>query len=418
MAPRPRNTTFGTREQRRKLKVRKKAYAQKVLPGLRLLYRKNQSGGVWYAERYEGNGKYQPLGYFGAADDHADANGIDVLNYDQAVRKLLLLGDEKVREEKGLPPVECTVRKVVLDYLADYRSRSRCKESSKRASELAAEKHIFPRLGHVLLSELTQVRLRNWFNSLAKAEDEKPEGLRGRQATANRIRTILMAALTFAHNHGMATAHQLGEWKKVKPFRSVDVPRVRFLTTDEISRFLKGCNSEFRPLAEAALLTGGRYGELTALRAKDYDAETGTVFFSAGKSATDRHVPLTPEGQSFFDAVTVGKARDELIFLRASGRPWAKSEQARPMKQACKAAKIIPGISFHILRHSYGSLLATKGVPMKFIAEALGHVDTRITERHYGHLHKSVVHDVIRANLPKLGVTVSKVVPISRARHG
>ncbi len=47
--------------------------------------------------------------------------------------------------------------------------------------------------------------------------------------------------------------------------------------------------------------------------------------------------------------------------------------------------------------------MAMKGVSMKVIADALGHADTRVTERHYAALAPSYVADTVRANLPSLG---------------
>ena len=88
------------------------------------------------------------------------------------------------------------------------------------------------------------------------------------------------------------------------------------------------------------------------------------------------------------------------MFLREDSQPWDKSHQVRRITKACQQAKIEPVISFHILRHTYGSLLASRGVPLQVIAELLGHSDTRITSRHYAHLMPSFVADTLRANLP------------------
>jgi hypothetical protein len=63
-----------------------------------------------------------------------------------------------------------------------------------------------------------------------------------------------------------------------------------------------------------------------------------------------------------------------------------------------RRAKINPAISFHVLRHTHGSTLAMRGVPMGVIAEQLGHADTRMTAKHYAHLAPSYVADTIRAN--------------------
>jgi integrase len=63
-----------------------------------------------------------------------------------------------------------------------------------------------------------------------------------------------------------------------------------------------------------------------------------------------------------------------------------------------------PAVSFHVLRHTHGSTLAMRGVPMGVIAEQLGHADTRMTEKHYAHLAPSYVADTIRAHFPTLGI--------------
>ena len=51
-----------------------------------------------------------------------------------------------------------------------------------------------------------------------------------------------------------------------------------------------------------------------------------------------------------------------------------------------RRAEIKPAISFHALRHTHGSMVATCAVPMAAIAEQLGHAYTRMTEKRYAHL--------------------------------
>jgi integrase len=122
------------------------------------------------------------------------------------------------------------------------------------------------------------------------------------------------------------------------------------------------------------------------------------------KAGKPRHVVLTDEGQRLFASLTAGKLRSDPIFTRRDGGMWGKSHQLRPMLEACKRAKINPAISFHVLRHTHGSTLAMRGVPMGVIAEQLGHADTRMTAKHYAHLAPSYVADTIRANFPTLGI--------------
>jgi integrase len=87
-----------------------------------------------------------------------------------------------------------------------------------------------------------------------------------------------------------------------------------------------------------------------------------------------------------------------------TGPPWLASHQARPMREACQRAKLSPPISFHGLRHTWASHAVMNGVPLMVVAKNLGHVDTRMVEKHYGHLAPSYISDAIRDGAPKLGL--------------
>jgi integrase len=74
-------------------------------------------------------------------------------------------------------------------------------------------------------------------------------------------------------------------------------------------------------------------------------------------------------------------------------------------------------VNFHGLRHTYASRLAMKGVPLAVIAAQLGHSDTRMIEKHYGHLAPSYVADTVRAAFGSLGILEpSNVTPITVVR--
>ena len=171
---------------------------------------------------------------------------------------------------------------------------------------------------------------------------------------------------------------------------------------------------DFRPLVRAALVTGCRYGELCALVCRNYDPDSATVYVADSKSGKPRHVPLTDEGVALFDELTAGKVADAEIFTRADSEPWSAGQQKRRMADACTRAKIEPGVGFHVLRHSYASVLVKRGVSLQIVATLLGHADTRTTEKHYAHLAPSHVADVLRANLPTFQRITSKVAPIDR----
>src|SRR4029079_7044298 len=111
---------------------------------------------------------------------------------------------------------------------------------------------------------------------------------------------------------------------------------------------------------QAGLLTGARYGELAALNVGDFNSDSGTIHVRTSKSGKARHIVLTEEGAAFFAALAAGRAsrdpmlvNDARLTQRSEGTDdgrWRKSEQARPMLEACKQARIDPPIGFHQLR--------------------------------------------------------------------
>jgi integrase len=224
---------------------------------------------------------------------------------------------------------------------------------------------------------------------------------RRRRSTANRTWAIFRAGLNHAFHTGKIESDSA--WRKVKPFKGVDAPRVRWLTVAEAKRFINACDPDFRLLAEAALLTGCRYGELGRLEVRDFDPDNGTIAIRTSKSGRPRHVVLTEEGVALFRQVAAGRSGHEIMLRRANGRAWQKSDQQSAAALACKRAAISPPITFHGLRHSYASLAVQNGTPLMVVARNLGHSNIKMLERHYGHLAPSYIADEIRRGAPKFG---------------
>jgi integrase len=120
------------------------------------------------------------------------------------------------------------------------------------------------------------------------------------------------------------------------------------------------------------------------------------------KGGKVRHVTLTKEASDFVDRIVAGRSPEEPLLRRDDGRAWKRAEQVRPMREACARAGIVPAVGFHILRHTHGSLLAMRAVPMAVIARQLGHADTRMTEKHYANLAPNYIADTIRESFPRL----------------
>src|SRR5262249_34963114 len=93
---------------------------------------------------------------------------------------------------------------------------------------------------------------------------------------------------------------------------------------------------------------------------------------------------------------------------KTDGTVWKMSHQLRPMTDAVMRAHIKPAISFHGLRHTWASHAVMNGMPLMVVARNLGHADTRIVEKHYGHMSQSHIADAVRAGAPKFGFKPDK----------
>jgi integrase len=200
-------------------------------------------------------------------------------------------------------------------------------------------------------------------------------------------------------------------WANARAFRGTQVARLHFLAVAEQVRLVNVCPADFRLLVQAGLFTGAREAELTRLVAQDFDPENGSIFIEFTKNRKSRYVTLTTEGQAFFQALTAGLEPTTPLFRRTeydrkdrrNTGEWTRPEMTRMMRTVCDAAKI-PHMVFHELRHTYASILVNAGVPLVFVAQQLGHANTRQVEKHYGHLCKTAKAEAVRRLTPDLGI--------------
>jgi integrase len=424
-----RNSSLETRTARARLRVRRTPYFAKIAKGLRLGYYRGSVAGSWIARCYRGAGVYATEA-LGIADDTLEADGVKVLDYWQAQAHARRWGErQRLIAEGMVREGTYTVADAVKDYLAEITAEKN--PTAVRGAKYVFDAWILPELGAVQIEKLTLDRITRWRNKLATqpkrvrskliatepatretADDD--DARRARKATANRILTMLKAALNRAFHADRASSDSA--WRKVKPFRRVDEAVVRYLSAAEARRLVRACPEDFRKMVQAALLTGCRYAELARLKCANFNRDSGTLAIRLSKGKI-RHVVLTDEAKACFEGWTAGRGLSETMFLRADGEVWGTSHQKRPLDEASERAGIAPAVNFHILRHTHGSHLAMNGVPMGVIAAQLGHADTRMTEKHYAHLAPSYVAQTIRANFPVLGLTDgADVIPLRRAR--
>ncbi|WP_066722797.1 MULTISPECIES: site-specific integrase [Hyphomicrobiales] len=425
MARSVRDAKLETRTARAQLKASGKPYYRAIEPELHLGYRKPQSGsGKWVVRHYVGDRKYE-VETIAVADDFSDADGVAILSFAQAQNEARERMKRRAHAAAGITG-PLTVKDAIGDYL-DY-----LENNSKSAVDARSRSNAFilPSLGDAEVETLTTDRIAKWHADLAKSparirtkdgDDQKhkaapsdPEARRRRKSTANRTLTVLKGALNRAWRAGKVRSDEA--WRRVQPFKGVEAARVRYLSIAEAQRLINAADPDFRKIALAALHSGARYGELCRLEVADFNPDSGTLAVRQSKGGKPRHIVLTDEGIAAFKQLAMGRDGAEPMFVK-NGAPWGSSHQNKPMAEACKNGKITPPISFHGLRHTWASHSVMNGMPLMVVAKNLGHADTRMVEKHYGHLAPSFVADAIRAGAPRFAIgTNSNITGIADAR--
>ena len=457
MAETKQNRKLDTKTARLKIKYGTEA-PSRIAPNQYLIYRKPQDGsaGKWLAQLYNPlNGK-KPKKVLGTADDGSlVADGSSVLTYYQAqaeaVKWFRLMERQARIEAEGGEIIDATGFTVGDALTAYFREKERPNAKGAKGlknAKSSANAWIIPEIGNIPLTKLTKARINDWLDFVASSgrrisgrpgpPPQTDEERRKRRDTANRVLSILKAALTLAYNENDSLAEEISPcWQRVRLFEGASQARPRFLKEEEEIRLINVCQPDFRELVIAALETGCRYGELTKLRVKDYnpDTEIPSIYIADSKSGKPRYVDLGSErGIALFDDVTARKRNpNDLIFTHKVKRltrgdtrllksytekrlerarlpreeqaelilegfedAWRSSDQKKRMKDACKRAGIEP-IGFHGLRHSYASMLIRGGASLTYVAAQLGHGDTRMVEKYYGHLAPDDKARAIRA---------------------
>lgn len=386
-----------------------------ISPGVRLGYRRGRGshgrGGAWLAASRTIDGK-RIQARLGRADDVLPADGKGILTHEQA--KDAARAWAKSLKAGGEAPAALTVNDALDKY---FEARAAEGMKSIHDAKTRAAFHIRPKLGKVKLDDLTIEKIRAWRDGMVSAQKrlrtgkfaEKantitvdladPEVIRRRRDTANRTLTTLKAALNWAFNHRLISDDTA--WRLVKPYRGTTAARLRFLSPNEQKALIAASNGAIRDLVSAALVTGARFGELARLRVCDYDPVNKSVFVAESKSGKPRHIPLPAGGAELFERLARERPGSDPLLRQENGAAWAPATYHRPWKALLARAKL-SDVTLHEIRHTYASTMVRNGAPLIVVAEALGHSDTRMAEKHYAHLAPSYVADTIRRLAPDI----------------
>jgi len=159
-------------------------------------------------------------------------------------------------------------------------------------------------------------------------------------------------------------------------------------------------------LVRLMLKTGLRRAEVIDLTWRDVDMNRGELLIRHGKGDKSRRVPIEDTDLlTRLEALRVARGIDRPgndaalfspVFVSTKGKKIAWSSFYRLFHRVLKHADLAGrGITPHALRHTFGSLLCAKGVPVPYIKDLLGHEDIGSTMV-YVHTTPKALRDAIQ----------------------
>ncbi|MBL8798269.1 MAG: site-specific integrase [Planctomycetia bacterium] len=243
--------------------------------------------------------------------------------------------------------------------------------------------------GHVPASEIRKAHLQAWIDAHEAWSDD----------TAWTACRIVIACLNWAVKEELFSAHRL------KGFcRPQQVSRGSECLVSEAThqRLVDESQSEALRVALTMLKeVGCRPGELCQVTAEDFDASQGLWRIRQHKTkrkGKQRFILLTPK------AIAICKEQAEAhptgaMFRTVLGNAWTSEQLFQSLRNLCKRLGITDKVSPYSYRHTFATSHLANGAPEAHIAALLGHANTKMIHKHYGHLDARL--DALRQTLTK-----------------
>jgi integrase len=264
--------------------------------------------------------------------------------------------------------------------------------SETEAKEWSAlQSRILPGLGHLRITEITDVSVEDFSAELLR------QGLSN--STVNSRLRITRKVLAHARRRGKIPAPALDSW----PCPLEEKELHQEMSPDEVGRFLRAFDTAVikgaggvpaslyyterlrwaRPYFVLAIHLGLARGDLKNLRWTNVDLGRNLVQVERAKTGKTATIPLSRAAR---EAIEQCRNRPivsaEYVLVTPEGERYSNVTIRRYFLVALKEAGIRRGIRPHDLRHSFGSLLASAGVPLSYVKAAMGHAHERTTQRY------------------------------------
>ncbi|MDU7215211.1 MAG: site-specific integrase [Clostridium paraputrificum] len=254
--------------------------------------------------------------------------------------------------------------------------------------------HIIPKLGNLKLTDITNITIQNFYNSLINENKLAP-------ASAKKIIEILNNCFKYAKKNKLIYNIPT-DIEKIK----LEKPKIDYWDKNNVDFFLNEIQDTYlyTPVF-ISLLTGLRVGELCGLRWSDIDFDNAfiTVNNQVIQDKINKQLLLSDvlkTSTSHRNVSIPNVLIDHLKELReVDSDPMngfiikdRNNCMANPRNVSIEFTKKVSKyknlkqISFHSLRHTHATLLIFHGENIKVVSDRLGHKDISVTLNTYTHV--------------------------------
>ena len=245
-------------------------------------------------------------------------------------------------------------------------------------------RRIYRRYAAALLAECAGTPTPDWSRltvpTIAAFVQARASGLC--QSSCRNPATATRAFLRFLATRGVVPARIEGAVPTIREWKHARLPRA--LADDDVQRVLAAVDetrsSGHRDRAILLLLSrlGLRAGEAAALTVKHVDWHNGVVRV-VGKGGRERRLPLPADVGAALVAALGSRPRTSPpdVFFVTALPPYRQLSSASVTdiaKRALRRAGVtVPRSGAHVFRHTFASQMVRREVPMKTVADLLGH---------------------------------------------
>jgi len=304
-------------------------------------------------------------------------------------------------EGRLVEPTKVTIGDYMRSWLDTAATLSLSPKTAERYRQLI-ERQIVPYLGSMPLQKLKPVHIANWHAALLKTGTLSAR-------TIGHAHRVLHKALADAVRHELVTRNPASVVSPPK----VMTGEVAILNAGQVKAVLAAMrDTVIYPQVVVLLSTGIRRGEIAGLQWADLDLDAGKLRIERAIEKTKAHglrikQPKTKHGRRSIalpaSAVDILKAHrkaqlelrvqlglgkllpDAFVFGTIEGQPRDPDRLTQDWKRFT-AARGLPRVTLHALRHSHASALIAAGADPVTVSRRLGHGSPVITMAVYAHL--------------------------------